>query len=121
MVYAFDLNRRVDNLTAIMPTGGDTASEISNRLEPMNTLAADTNGKVMLDASTHLNQALDTLGAAELDYYIIGFAAPAAALANRSDYRHVSVHVTRPGARVSTRTGYVAGTRADTRRSPPRH
>ena len=103
-----------------MPTGGDAASEISNRLEPMNTLAADTNGKVIFDASTHLDEALDTLGAAELDYYIIGFAAPAAALADRSDYRHVSVRVTRPGARVSTRTGYVAGpaqTPADRRRA----
>jgi VWFA-related protein len=120
VVYAFDLNRRTDNLTASLPQGGDTASEISNRLEPMNTLASDTNGKVILDASTHLDQALDDLGDAELDYYIVGFPAPQAALANRDEYRHVSVRVNRPGAHVSARTGYVAGpapSAADRRRA----
>lgn len=120
VVYAFDLNRRTNDVTSMMPVGSDTASEISNRLEPMNTLAAETNGRVMLNASARLDQAFDELGAAELDYYIVGFAAPAAALTNRDGYRHVSVHVSRPGARVSARTGYVAGpaqTPADRRRA----
>ena len=120
VIYSFDLNKRSESLSAVMPTGSDVAPEISNRLESLSQLSADTNGKVILDASTHLDQALDVVGAAELDYYIIGFAAPAAALTNRDEYRHVSVRVTRPGAHVSTRTGYVAGpaqTPADRRRA----
>ena len=120
VVYAFDLNRRTNDVTSVMPTGSDTASEISNRLEPMTTLAAETNGRVLLNASARLDQAFDELGTAELDYYIVGFAAPPAALTNRDVYRHVSVHVSRPGARVSARTGYVAGpaqTPADRRRA----
>ena len=120
VIYSFDLNKRSESLSAVMPTGSDVASEISNRLESLSLLSADTNGNVILDASTHLDEALDVVGAAELDYYIIGFAAPAAALTNRDEYRHVSVRVTRPGAHVSTRTGYVAGpaqTPADRRRA----
>lgn len=120
VIYSFDLNKRSQSLTSVMPTGSDVASEISNRLESLSVLSMDTNGQLILDASSHLDQALDVLGAAELDYYIIGFPAPAAALTNRDEYRHVSVHVARPGARVSTRTGYVAGpaqTPADRRRA----
>ena len=119
VVYAFDLNRRNDNMT-VMPSGGDGPGEIASRLEPLGTLSSDTNGQLVIDASTHLDEALDALGAAEPDYYVVGFAAPAAALAARQDYRHVSVRVTRPGVRVSARTGYVAGpaqTPADRRRS----
>ena len=120
VIYSFDLNTRSESLSTVMPTGSDVAPEISNRLESLSLLSADTNGKVILDASSHLDQALDVVGAAELDYYIIGFAAPAAALTNRDEYRHVSVRVTRPGAHVSTRTGYVTGpaqTPADRRRA----
>ena len=120
VIYSFDLNKRSESLSTVMPTGSDVAPEISNRLESLSLLSADTNGKVILDASSHLDQALDVVGAAELDYYIIGFAAPAAALTNRDEYRHVSVRVTRPGAHVSTRTGYVTGpaqTPADRRRA----
>jgi len=109
VIYSFDLNKRIQSLTSVLPTGADVAPEISNRLESLNVLSMDTTGKVILDASSHLDQALEALGAAELDYYIIGFPAPAGALANRNDYRHVSVRVARPGAQVSTRTGYVAG------------
>lgn len=120
VIYSFDLNKRTQSLTSVMPTGSDVAPEISNRLESLSLLSMDTNGQVILDASSHLDQALDVLGAAELDYYIIGFPTPAAALTNRDEYRHVSVRVGRPGARVSTRTGYVAGpaqTPADRRRA----
>ncbi len=119
VVYTFDLNKRTDTLTTLA-TGADAASEISSRLEPLGTLATDTNGQLIFDATTHLDEALDALGAAEPDYYVLGFPAPAAALAARGDYRHVTVRVTRPGVKVSTRTGYVAGplqTPADRRRT----
>ncbi|HKW01100.1 MAG TPA: VWA domain-containing protein, partial [Vicinamibacterales bacterium] len=119
VIYSFDLNKRSPSLLSVLPAGSDLAPEISNRLESLNALSMDTNGKVILDASTHLDEAMETLGSAELDYYVIGFPAPAAALTNRDEYRHVSVRVARPGARVSTRTGYVAGpaqTPADRRR-----
>ncbi len=120
VVYAFDLNRRMESLSANMPLGSDVPSEIANRLEPLSMLASDTNGQLVLDAASHLDEALDALGAAEPDYYVIGFPAPSAALADRDAYRRVSVRVTRPGVRVSTRTGYVAGpsqTPADRRRA----
>jgi VWFA-related protein len=109
VVYAFDLNRRNDNLMATMPAGTDSQTEISSRLEPLATLSSDTNGALVKDALSQLDTALDTLGASEPDYYVIGFPAPSAALADRGGYRHVSVRVNRPGVRVSARTGYVAG------------
>ena len=120
VIYAFDLNRRTDTLTSVVPAGGDIASEITNRLDSMSTLANDTNGQLIRDASTHLDEALAALGEAEVDYYVIGFPAPDAALSDRGDYRHVTVRVDRPGAHVHTRTGYVASaapTAADRRRA----
>lgn len=109
VVYAFDLNRRIDGLNASSPAGTDTQTEISSRLEPLGTLSVDTNGQLVKDAMSRLDDALDSLGAAEPDYYVLGFPAPSAALAARNEYRHVTVRVTRPGVRVSARTGYVAG------------
>jgi VWFA-related protein len=119
VVYSFDLNRRTQNL-GTMPLGSDVGAEISSRLEPMGTLSTETNGKLVIDALSHLDDALDSLGEAEPDYYVIGFPAPSAALASREEYRHVTVRVKRPGAHVSTRTGYVAGppqTPADRRKT----
>ena len=37
------------------------------------------------------------------DYYLVGFSPDPAALASPGAYRHVTVRVTRPGARVSAR------------------
>ncbi|MEZ5316609.1 MAG: VWA domain-containing protein [Vicinamibacterales bacterium] len=119
VVYAFDLNRRL-SVTGALPAGGDTGAEIASRLEPLGGLAAETSGRLLLDASTHLLEALDALGDAEVDYYLVGFAPPAGAIANRDAYRHVRVEVTRPGVRVSMRTGYAVGdapTPADRRRA----
>ena len=121
VIYSFDLNKRSESLSTVMATGSDVAPEISNRLESLSQLSADTNGKVILDASSHLDQALDVVGAAELDYYIIGFTAPAAALTNRDEYRHVSVRVTRPGARCEHADRLCRRARPDARRPPPRH
>jgi VWFA-related protein len=119
VVYSFDLNRRTENL-GTMPVGSDTGAEISSRLEPMGTLSTETNGRLVIDALSHLDEALDSLGEAEPDYYVIGFPASSAALASREEYRRVTVRVKRPGVHVSTRTGYVAGppqTPADRRKT----
>lgn len=119
VVYSFDLNRRTQNL-GTMPIGSDVGAEISSRLEPLGTLSTETNGKLVIDALSHLDDALDALGEAEPDYYVIGFPASSAALASREQYRRVTVRVKRPGAHVSTRTGYVAGppqTPADRRKT----
>jgi VWFA-related protein len=118
VIQSFDMNRRFD-LTGDTPLGNDIASDIANRLEPIGSLAAETSGALVVDALTHLDQALNQLGAANNDYYVLGFAPSAGALADREAYRHVQVRVARPGATVTARTGYAAGpaaTPADRRR-----
>ena len=70
------------------------------------SLAAETDGALISDASTHLDAALTRIADQAEDYYLVGFTPSAAALAARGDYRRVSVRVKRPGARVNARTGY---------------
>jgi hypothetical protein len=119
VVYAFDLNRRVVDMGR-EAVGNDQGKEIASRLEPLGSLASETNGALIIDAASYLDRALNQLGDANTDYYIVGFAPPADALHARETYRHVSVRVTRKGATVSTRTGYAtlpAVTAADRRRT----
>jgi VWFA-related protein len=119
VIYAFDLNHRAENFGG-EAQGGEQASDVMNRLEPIGSLAAETNGALVNDALSRLDQALTELGDANTDYYILGFTPRADALANRDTYERVTVRVTRPGAHVSTRTGYAAGpapTLADRRRA----
>ena len=111
VVYAFDLNARMD-ATGSEPMGGDTAKEIQSRTDTIGSLAAETSGALIPDALSRLDQALGALGAPNNDYYIVGFESSASALANRNAYQRVEVKVTRPGAVVTTRTGYTAGTDA---------
>lgn len=108
VIYAFDLNDRVSQ-NGLEPSGNDAAAEALGRTESIGGLAADTNGELIMDASTHLDQALATLAAPANDYYIVGFEPAADARDNRRAYRPVSVTVTRPGAKVRTRTGYTLG------------
>jgi VWFA-related protein len=118
VVYSFDLNRRLENLGQTS-LGADQFIEISNRLDPLGGLSLETGGRLFTDAGTNLDRPLDELGDTETDYYVLGFSPSAAALADRDLYQRVSVRVSRPGARVSARTGYVAGqkpTPADRRR-----
>ena len=118
VVFSFDLNRRLENL-APTSVGADQYTEISNRLDPLGGLSLETGGRLFTDAGTHLDRALGELGDSETDYYVLGFSPSAAALADRDVYQRVTVRVSRPGARVSSRTGYVAGrkpTPADRRR-----
>jgi VWFA-related protein len=119
VVYAFDLNSRVENVSGEV-SSTNPASDANDRLEPIGNLAAETNGALVIDALSHLDQALNELGDANADYYIVGFAASADAARNRESYERVSVRVTRPGATVSTRTGYATGpapTAADRRKA----
>jgi VWFA-related protein len=103
--YAFDLNRRSDVLEADAP-GTDPGTELQARLEPLGSLASETDGMLLPDASGHLGSALDRIANQAQDYYLVGFVPSVAAAAARGQYRRVSVRVTRPGAHVSARTGY---------------
>jgi VWFA-related protein len=119
VVYAFDLNRRVENLTG-EASGGEQASDAINRMDPIGNLAAETNGALVIDALGHLDQALAQLGDTNADYYILGFGPNANPANDRESYKHVSVTVTRPGVTVSARTGYSTGsaqTMADRRKT----
>src|SRR4051794_22802531 len=119
--YAFDLNRRAgtDPSQPLTPSTS-AASEIQARTEPLGSLAIETDGVLVTDAASHLDSALDRIADQAQDYYLLGFTPSAAALAARGQYRRVSVRVTRPGARVSARTGYAAprsGAPVDRRRA----
>jgi hypothetical protein len=106
--YPFDLNHRTDNLTQAAVSTADLSTEIQARLEPLGSLATATDGVLMIDAASRVEQALDRIADQAQDYYLVGFTPSAAALANRGAYRRVTVRVTRPGAHVSARTGYAA-------------
>jgi VWFA-related protein len=105
--YAFDLNRRAGTGGAEQLTPSTTAAnEVLARTEPLGSLAAETDGVLINDSSTHLEAALTRIADQAEDYYLVGFTPSAAAIASRGDYRRVSVRVKRPGTRVSARTGY---------------
>lgn len=105
--YAFDLNRRVSSdISQMQASSTVVANEIQSRLEPLGSLAAETDGALIPDATSHLDASLNRLADQAQDYYLVGFTPSAAALASRGNYRRVSVRVTRPGAHVSARTGY---------------
>lgn len=107
--FAFDLNRR----NGADPTQADTTSMdqavgIQQQIEPLGSLAADTDGALIPDAASHLDAALDRIAEQAQDYYLVGFKPSAAAVSARGQYRRVSIKVTRAGAHVSARTGYAA-------------
>ena len=104
--YSFDLNRRRSEIDQQALPATDQAMEIQQRAEPLGSLAAETDGVLVTDAASHLDTALQRIADQAQDYYLVGFAPSEAALASRGAYRRVSVRVTRPGARVSARTGY---------------
>lgn len=112
VIYAFDLNSRSPDASSTEAMGNDTAKEIQSRTEVMGSLAAETSGALVPDALNRLDAALGAIGTPNNDYYVVGFESSANALANRAAYQHVEVKVTRPGAVVTTRTGYTAGTDA---------
>jgi len=106
--YTFDLNRRGNDVQQPEPGTTTKASEIQSRVEPLGSLAAETDGVLVTDAASHLGAALDRIADQSQDYYLVGFTPSDAALASRGRYRRVTVRVTRSGAKVSARTGYAA-------------
>jgi VWFA-related protein len=120
VIYALDINRRGLDVSAAAPTGAEPAAEVQSRLESLSALAAETSGELVLDAGPQIDRVLERIAASSQDYYIVGFEPSAEALGSRHTYRRVQVKVSRPGARVATRTGYAlsdAAGPADRRRS----
>jgi VWFA-related protein len=106
VVYAFDVNRRQLDITAAEPTGADQSIAIHDRLSPLGSLAAETGGRLIIDAAQYADQAFAALAGQSQDYYLVGFHPRADALRDRGAYRPVTVRVHRNGAQVSTRTGF---------------
>lgn len=104
--HTFDLNRRGPSVTDAYAPDTVQGSEIQARIAPLGTLAVETDGEFVVDAAARSDDALGRLAGQAQDYYIIGFEPSQKARARRGEYRRVTVSVTRPGARVSTRTGY---------------
>jgi len=104
--YTFDLNARSTPITEAYAPDTTMASEVQARIAPLGTLAAETDGMLVLDASGRVKEALNQIADQSQDYYLVGFAPSAEATLRRGQYQRVSIRVTRPGARVSARTGY---------------
>lgn len=104
--YPFDLNARTPPIGEAFAAETTQGSEVQARLAAMGTLAAETDGTLIIDASARSAEALGRLAEQAGDYYLVGFEPSKEARANRGHYRRVSVRVTRPGAHASARTGY---------------
>jgi VWFA-related protein len=120
VVYAIDVNRRQLDIAAAEPTGADQSTAIHDRLSPLGSLAAETGGRLLIDAGQYADQAFSTLADQSQDYYLVGFPPRADALKDRGAYRPVTVRVHRSGAQVSTRTGFAltdAAARMDRRQA----
>lgn len=106
VVYALDLNRRADLAASAEAVGGEHQDEIQSRLEPLATLAVETDGRLAPDAGSALDRTLDRIADASQDYYVVGFGPSPGAAKQRDGYHRVKVKVHRQGAQVSARTGY---------------
>jgi VWFA-related protein len=119
VIYAIDLNKRENDLREPEPVGADQHTEIESRLASLGSLAVETDGLLLKDAGSDPAAALARIADISQDYYLVGF--EPVDPSKRGEYRRVAVRVTRPGARVSTRTGYslleAAATPADRRRA----
>ncbi len=121
VIYSFDLNNRgIDLSRTYGGRGNQQQVEIEDRISPLATLSIATDGRLFNDAADWLGRSINSLAAASQDYYLVGFEPTPDARKHRDGYYPVKVSVTRPGARVSTRTGYALeprATPADRRRS----
>lgn len=104
--YPFDLNARTASITEAFAAETTQASEVQARLAGLGTLAAETDGSLIIDAAARSGAVLDKLAEQARDYYLVGFEPSPEARADRGKYRRVTIKVTRPGANVSARTGY---------------
>src|SRR5436190_11433661 len=73
VVYALDVNRHEIDAAADAPVGGDQALDIQDRLTPMGSIAAQTGGRLLIDAGGRADDIFDTLSAQAEDYYLVGF------------------------------------------------
>jgi VWFA-related protein len=118
--YAFDLNNRGPSVSEAYASETGLATEIQSRIAPMSTLAVETDGMLVLDASARTPEALDLIARQAQDYYLVGFTPSDEARLKRGEYRRITIKTSRPGARVSARTGYTVAperTLADRRRA----
>lgn len=120
VVYAMDLNARSSSIepSEETPRGGEAMTEIRDRLQALGILTGETGGTLVIDASAQLDRALARIAETTEDYYLVGFM-PASPQQGGS-YRRINVNVTRAGAYVSARTGYLphaSATPADRRRT----
>ena len=104
--YTFDLNQRSTGATETTVSETSLGTEIQSRIAPLATLAVETDGMMIVDAAARTDQALDRIAEQAQDYYLVGFTPSSEAKLQRGKYQRVTVKVTRPGARVSARTGY---------------
>jgi VWFA-related protein len=112
--YTMDLNARTAALTQAFASETTLGTEVQARIAPLATLAVETDGALIVDASARSAEELDKIANVAQDYYLVGFTPPAAARAEPGTYRRVTVRVRRPGVRVSARTGYAVAPAATT-------
>jgi VWFA-related protein len=120
VIYAMDLNSRAIEATDQTPRGGEQSTETLDKLQSLGSLAAQTSGTLVTDAAAQIDRALARVAETSEDYYLVGFTPADGGKGDRSRYRPIHVSVTRPGARVSARTGYSlnpGATPADRRRT----
>ena len=107
VIHSLEVNRRGPDITADEPTGAAPAMDVQDKIDPLGSLAAETGGTLILDASQHADAAFNAVADQLEDYYLVGFTPGDEALKDRGAYQPVTVRVKRSGARVSTRTGFV--------------
>ena len=107
VVYALDVNRRGADPSQSAPTGTDAALEIQGRIEPLGTLASETSGDLLTDASSRMDAVFNRISEQSLDYFIVGFEPGADVAQTEVDrYHRVTIRAKRPGITVRARTGY---------------
>ena len=109
---AFDLNRRNNNLQDPQPGITTEASEIQARIDRSAASRRKPTALLCHDATSHLDASLDRIADQSQDYYSSASRRAMRRSPTRGQYRRVTVRVTRPGAKVSARTGYAAPTSA---------
>ena len=111
VIYGMDLNARTVDASDETPRGGEQLAETRDRLQSLGSLTAETSGTLVVDAEGQIDRALARIAEHSEDYYLVGFTPAHPEQADQYRYRHIRVTVTRPGARVSARTGYALAAR----------
>ena len=104
VIYSLDLARRTIDPTDTEPAGANPMMEVQDRISPLGGLAAETDGLLFFDANSALDTAFARIAQQSLDYYIVGFEPGPGT--DETQYRRVTVRVTRDGVRTSARSGY---------------